>query len=334
MSRPAPLLAPDAPLLEVRGLTRHFHLKDGLTGRRTAVALGGVDLKLARGAAYGLVGESGSGKTTVARLVLRLLQPTAGQILFAGEDITSLKGEALMKLRERIQIVFQDPHASLNPRKTILFSVAEPLVIHRGLKGAALRRRVEELLEIVGLPGGFLYRYPHELSGGQKQRACIARAVALNPELLVLDEPTSALDVSVQAQVLEFLRDLKARLDLTYLFISHDLSVVRYLCDRVAVMYMGKVVEEGAVGEVFESPCHPYTESLLSAVPLPQARQPDGRIVLTGDVPSATAIPPGCAFHPRCPHRIGPVCEGKVPRLAQRSRDRAVACHLYAGDGD
>ena len=320
---------PEAPLLEVRGLTRHFHLKEGLTGQRTAVALDGIDLKLARGAAYGLVGESGSGKTTVARLILRLLQPTAGQILFAGEDITSLTGEALMKLRERIQIVFQDPHASLNPRKTILFSVAEPLVIHRGLRGAALRRQVEELLEIVGLPGGFLYRYPHELSGGQKQRACIARAVALHPELLVLDEPTSALDVSVQAQVLEFLRDLKARLDLTYLFISHDLSVVRYLCDRVAVMYMGKVVEEGAVSAVFESPSHPYTESLLSAVPLPQAKQPTGRIVLSGDVPSATAIPPGCAFHPRCPRKIGPVCETAEPRLDPKVENRTVACHLY-----
>ena len=329
MSAPATARASGEPLLELRGLIRHFRLKEGLTGHRTAVALDGIDLKLRRGAAYGLVGESGSGKTTVARLILRLLQPTSGQILFAGQDITGLKGEALMKLRERIQIVFQDPHASLNPRKTILFSVAEPLVIHRGLKGAALRRRVEELLEIVGLPGGFLYRYPHELSGGQKQRACIARAVALNPELLVLDEPTSALDVSVQAQVLEFLRDLKARLDLTYLFISHDLSVVRYLCDRVAVMYMGKVVEEGAVDAVFESPSHPYTESLLSAVPLPQAKQPAGRIVLSGDVPSATAIPPGCAFHPRCPRKIGAVCETAVPRLDPLLRDHAVACHLY-----
>ncbi|MCG8593446.1 MAG: ABC transporter ATP-binding protein [Kiloniellales bacterium] len=329
MSAPAAARAPGEPLLELRGLTRHFRLKEGLTGQRTAVALDGVDLTLRRGAAYGLVGESGSGKTTVARLILRLLQPTSGQILFAGQDITGLKGEALMKLRERIQIVFQDPHASLNPRQTILFSVAEPLVIHRGLRGPALRRRVEELLETVGLPGGFLYRYPHELSGGQKQRACIARAVALNPELLVLDEPTSALDVSVQAQVLEFLRDLKARLDLTYLFISHDLSVVRYLCDRVAVMYMGKVVEEGAVGAVFESPSHPYTESLLSAVPLPQARQPEGRIVLSGDVPSATAIPRGCAFHPRCPRRIGAVCETAVPRLDPRFQDHAVACHLY-----
>ena len=329
MSAPARAREPGEPLLELRGLTRHFRLKEGLTGHRTAVALDGIDLKLRRGAAYGLVGESGSGKTTVARLILRLLQPTSGQILFASQDITGLKGEALMKLRERIQIVFQDPHASLNPRKTILFSVAEPLVVHRRLKGSALRQRVEELLEIVGLPGGFLFRYPHELSGGQKQRACIARAVALNPELLVLDEPTSALDVSVQAQVLEFLRDLKARLDLTYLFISHDLSVVRYLCDRVAVMYMGKVVEEGTVGAVFESPSHPYTESLLSAVPLPQARQPAGRIVLSGDVPSATAIPPGCPFHPRCPRKIGPVCETAVPRLEPRSRDRAVACHLY-----
>ncbi len=319
-------------LLEIRGLTRHFRLKAGPARRRTAVALDGIDLTLRRGEAFGLVGESGSGKTTVARLILRLLRPTAGQVLFKGQDILRLEGDALMKLREKVQIVFQDPHASLNPRKTIFFSVAEPLVIHRGLKGPALQARVEELLDIVGLPGAFLYRYPHELSGGQKQRACIARAVALNPELLVLDEPTSALDVSVQAQVLEFLRDLKARLDLTYLFISHDLSVVRYLCDRVAVMYLGRIVEEGSVAAVFEEPGHPYTESLLSAVPLPQAEQPDRRIILSGDVPSATAIPAGCTFHPRCPRKIGPVCEAEAPRLDPLSRGHRVACHLHSGN--
>ncbi len=317
-----------AALLEVRGLTRHFRVRDGFRQHRTAVAVDGIDLALRAGEAYGLVGESGSGKSTVARMILRLLSPTAGTMVFRGQDITALQGEALMRLRENIQIVFQDPHASLNPRKTIFFSVAEPLVIHRGLRGTALQNRVEEVLEIVGLSGNFLYRYPHELSGGQKQRVCIARAVALDPKLLVLDEPTSALDVSVQAQVLEFLRDLKARLDLTYLFISHDLSVVRHLCDRVGVMYLGRIVEEGAVAKVFSAPDHPYTQSLLSAVPLPQAKQPAGRIVLSGDVPSPMAVPSGCAFHPRCPRKIGAVCETERPSLDSRPQGRRVACHL------
>ena len=318
-----------APLLDARGLTRHFQRREGLRRLRPVVAVDGIDLTLREGEAYGLVGESGSGKSTVARLILRLLETTGGEIRFQGKDITDLRGEALLKLRESIQIVFQDPHASLNPRKTILFSVSEPLVVHRGLKGPALRARVEELLQIVGLSGAYLYRYPHELSGGQKQRVCIARAVALDPKLLVLDEPTSALDVSVQAQVLEFLRDLKDRLGLTYLFISHDLSVVRYLCDRVGVMYLGRIVEEGPVAEVFKQPAHPYTEALLSAVPLPQARQPSGRIVLGGDIPSPQAIPAGCPFHPRCPRKIGALCEQSRPALTMDREARRVSCHLH-----
>ena len=319
---------PAGALLELRKLTRHFRQRDGLTAHRTAVAVDGIDLALQKGEAYGLVGESGSGKSTVARMILRLLAPTAGSIAFDGQDITALQGDPLMKLRENIQIVFQDPHASLNPRKTIFFSVAEPLVIHRRLRGEALQAKVEDVLEIVGLSANFLYRYPHELSGGQKQRVCIARAVALDPKLLVLDEPTSALDVSVQAQVLEFLRDLKARLDLTYLFISHDLSVVRHLCDRVGVMYLGRIVEEGPVDRVFETPGHPYTRALLSAVPMAQARQPAGRIVLSGDVPSPTAIPAGCPFHPRCPQKIGAVCETDRPPLDSKAQGVRVACHL------
>ena len=324
----APDRQPGTALLELRQLTRHFQQREGLTGHRTAVAVDGVDLALQKGEAYGLVGESGSGKSTVARMILRLLPPTAGAIAFEGQDITALRGEALMRLRENIQIVFQDPHASLNPRKTIFFSVAEPLVIHRNLKGEALQARVEEVLEIVGLSANFLYRYPHELSGGQKQRVCIARAVALDPKLLVLDEPTSALDVSVQAQVLEFLRDLKARLDLTYLFISHDLSVVRHLCERVGVMYLGRIVEEGSVARVFKEPGHPYTQALLSAVPMAQAKQPTGRIILSGDVPSPTAVPAGCPFHPRCPQKIGAICETERPSLDTKAQGYRAACHL------
>ena len=317
-------------LLELRGLTCHFRVRGGVAGHRSAIAVDRVDLTLHRGEAHGLVGESGSGKSTVARMILRLLQPTAGSIVFEGKEITQVRGDALMRLRENIQIVFQDPHASLNPRKTIFFSIAEPLVIHRGMRGMELQARVEELLDIVGLSAEFLYRYPHELSGGQKQRVCIARAVALDPKLLVLDEPTSALDVSVQAQVLEFLRELKTRLNLTYLFISHNLSVVRYLCDRVAVVYLGRIVEEGPVEAVFERPRHPYTESLLSAVPLPQAEQPNNRIVLSGDVPSPMDVPPGCAFHARCPRKIGPICETDIPPMTTSKRAGRVACHLYS----
>ena len=320
----------DETLLQLKGLTRHFKVRKRGQQRQTVIAVDQVDLTLRRGEAFGIVGESGSGKSTIARMILRLLAATSGEILFEGADVTHLGGEALMKLRENIQIVFQDPHASLNPRKTIFFSIAEPLVIHQRLGARALQSRVEALLEIVGLPSNFQYRYPHELSGGQKQRVCIARAVALNPKLLVLDEPTSALDVSVQAQVLEFLRDLKDRLNLTYLFISHDLSVVRYLCDRIGVMYLGRIVEQGPVSGVFERPDHPYTQALLSAVPLPSAVQPDTRIVLSGDAPNPAAVPPGCPFHPRCPRKIGPVCEQTRPALTEGENGRLVSCHLGA----
>ena len=255
-----------APLLDARGLTRHFQRREGLRRLRPVVAVDGIDLTLREGEAYGLVGESGSGKSTVARLILRLLETTGGEIRFQGKDITDLRGEALLKLRESIQIVFQDPHASLNPRKTILFSVSEPLVVHRGLKGPALRARVEELLQIVGLSGAYLYRYPHELSGGQKQRVCIARAVALDPKLLVLDEPTSALDVSVQAEILNLLGRLRREHGLTYILVSHNLAVIAQMCDRLAVMNAGRVVEEMSVAQLRAAePTQPYTRQLLTA---------------------------------------------------------------------
>ena len=316
-------------LLEVRDLKKHFTVKRGLFDRGSLRAVDGVDLALAPGEACGLVGESGSGKSTVARLVLRLLTPTAGRILFDGDDIAGLEERDLSSLRERMQMVFQDPHSALNPRMTVFRSIAEPLVIHRRLGGLELRNQVEELLEIVGLSRQFMYRFPHELSGGQKQRVCIARAVALRPKLLVLDEPTSALDVSVQAQILEFLTDLRERLGLTYLFISHNLAVIRYVCDRVAVMYLGRIVEEGDTATVFEQPKHPYTQALLSSVPLPQAEQPDDAIILEGDIPSPIDVPTGCPFHTRCPQKIGPVCETARPTLAPDTTGRKVACHLY-----
>ena len=317
------------PLLEVRGLTKNFEIRRGLFARASLRAVSDIDLELKAGEACGLVGESGSGKSTLARLILRLLEPTAGEIRFDGRDITTIAKHDLQQLRRRMQVIFQDPHSSLNPRKTIFKCVAEPLVIHDRMRGSPLRRRVEELLEVVGLGRGFMYRYPHELSGGQKQRVCIARAVALDPQLLVLDEPTSALDVSVQAQILEFLTDLQQRLGLTYLFISHNLAVVRHVCDRVAVMYLGQIVEQGATEAVFDRPMHPYTQALLAAVPLPQAVQDSGAIPLDGDIPSPIDLPTGCPFHTRCPQRIGPVCTERPPPLLDDGNGRQVACHLY-----
>jgi len=319
-------MAEDSPLLQLQSLGRQFRIRYGLRAYHSLRAVHDVNISLQPGEAYGLVGESGSGKSTVARMVTRLLEPSSGRILFEGRDISHNRGASLLQMRNAIQMVFQDPHASLNPRKTIFFSVAEPLVIHRKLSGRELKIQVEELLDIVGLSGQFLYRYPHELSGGQKQRICIARAVALRPKLLVLDEPTSALDVSVQAQVLEFLRELQQRLRLTYFFISHNLAVVRYLCDRVGVMYLGQIVEQGLAEKVFSAPRHPYTEALLSAVPLPQAQQPTDRMIVGGDVPSPLDPPSGCPFHPRCQRKVGPICEQTLPPLATLG-DNLVSCH-------
>jgi ABC-type glutathione transport system ATPase component len=259
--------ADPTPLLEVRGLEKHFSVRRGPFARGTVKAVDGVSFHLMPGEAMGIVGESGSGKSTVARLVLRLIEPTAGEILFEGEDITAVTGERLRRLRRQMQVVFQNPHSALNGRHTIFDAISEPLVVQDGLGGGALAARVGELMEIIRLPKTFLYRYPHELSGGQKQRVCIARAAALKPRLIVLDEPTSALDVSVQAQILAFLKELQRELGLTYLFISHNLAVVRYVCDRVVVMHLGRLVEEGSVGTVFATPREPYTKALLAAVP-------------------------------------------------------------------
>lgn len=312
------------PLLRLENLTKHYTVKRGSFATATVKAVDGISLHVMPGESLGIVGESGSGKSTVAKVLLRLTDPTAGRILFDGQDITSLSGDALRSLRRDMQIVFQNPHSALNGRHTIFDAIAEPLVVQEGLRGQPLIDRVSRLMDLVSLPRTFIYRYPHELSGGQKQRVCIARAVALKPRLLVLDEPTSALDVSVQAQILSFLKELQQELNLTYLFISHNLAVVRYLCDRVAVMYLGAVLEQGKVATVFDHPQHPYTQALIAAIPKLGATA--GHNLLSGDIPTASRMPPGCRFHTRCPEAMLPRCAAESPPLIALQPDHHCAC--------
>jgi len=317
-------------LLDVRNLKKYFPLRKGFLGGQKGFvrAVDGVSFTIGGGSSFGLVGESGSGKTTVARTILRLIEPTGGEVLLSGKDICTCSESEMKEMRRDMQMIFQDPHSSLNPRKTVFKSIAEPLVIHQGMAGGRLRERVGELLEVVGLKREHMFRYPHELSGGQKQRVGIARALSLHPKLLILDEPTSALDVSVQAQMLNFLESLQKSLSLTYLFISHNLAVIRFTCDTVGVMYLGKIVEMGEAEGVFSSPKHPYTRALVSAVPLPQGEQPEQAVYLEGDIPSATHVPSGCRFHTRCPEKIGPLCEQREPPVYYFPNGRQVSCHL------
>jgi len=315
-------------LIEAVGLTKRYDVRHGWRSRSAVRAVDAVDLSVAPGTALGLVGESGCGKSTVARLLLRLIAPSAGVVRFDGRDITDLDEAALRPLRREMQLIFQNPHAALNPRRTVFASVAEPLVVQAGLGGAALRGRVERLMDDVGLPGHFLWRYPHELSGGQKQRICIARALALEPRLVVLDEPTSALDVSVQAQILSFLADLRARRGLTYVLISHNLAVIRQVCDAVAVMYLGRIVEHGPAAAVFAAPRHPYTRALLDAVLSPRAGALP-RVALAGD-PSLPSEPTGgCRFAPRCP-QAEPACRAAEPPLDPTGPEPGASDHRVA----
>ncbi len=312
------------PLLDVRGLTQHYRTQGGGTLR----ALEYASFMLAHGEVLGIVGESGCGKSTLGRAVLRLVEPTAGQVLFEGEDILRLPRAALRRRRRDMQIVFQDPFGALNPRHRVATLIGEPLTIH-GLPGVA--ERVAELLDLVGLPPDSGRRYAHEFSGGQRQRIAIARALALSPKLLVADEPVSALDVSIQSQIINLIAELKRRMGLAMLFISHDLSVVRHVSQRIAVMYLGRIVEIGPAAAVFEHPAHPYTQALLSAVPQPPGVARRERIILEGDLPDPTDPPPGCAFHGRCRHAM-PRCAVERPALvARRSAGgvREAACHLY-----
>ena len=321
---------PVTPLLDVTDLTVHFTRRTGFFGsrRETVQAVSGVSLAIGRQETLGLVGESGCGKTTLARAVLRLVEKTSGTVRFDGQDLFALAPEELRRMRRRLQIVFQDPYASLNPRMTIGRAIREGLTIHKLAEGAAADRRVRELLEEVGLSADAADVYPHEFSGGQRQRAGIARALAVEPELLVCDEPVSALDVSVQAQVLNLLMDLQARRGLSYLFISHDLAVVRHVAPRVAVMYLGRIVEEGPAEELYARPRHPYTQALLSAVPVPDPLTKRPRIVLPGDPPSPVNPPPGCPFHPRCQHPAKDQdCVSVRPELEERAPGLRAACH-------
>jgi oligopeptide/dipeptide ABC transporter ATP-binding protein len=321
-------------LLEIKGLIKHFNVQQGLlSGRRAAVkALNGVDLKIYRGETLGIVGESGCGKSTLGRLIMRLDDPTGGEILFEGEDILSYSGNVLKNYRKKVQIIFQDPYASLNPRRTAGSTVGEPLMIYDVGERKGRGERVARLMEQVGLSREQMNRYPHEFSGGQRQRIGIARAIALNPALIIADEPVSALDVSIQAQILNLLKDLQREYGLTYLFITHDLSVVRHMSDRIAVMYMGKIVELARNHDLYEHPFHPYTMALLSAVPVPEPGRKKERMILDGDLPSAVNLPAGCTFHPRCPFRMD-VCDHVTPALNDRGGGHLAACHMegYAG---
>lgn len=329
----ADTLVASETLLDVRDLKMHFPVTRGLILQRTVGyvhAVDGVSFSIPRGMTLGLVGESGSGKTTIGRTIVRLYKPTAGQILFDDQDLSRLEGEPLRQMRRRVQMIFQDPYASLNPRFTIGSLIAEPMHIYQTGSHQEIRDRTAELLRVVGLRPEYIDRYPHEFSGGQRQRVAVARALAINPDFVIADEPVSALDVSIRAQILNLLRLLQQQLHLTYLFVSHDLSVVRHMADRIAVMYLGKIVELANRDELYAAPKHPYTKSLLSAVPIPDPliERKRQRIILSGDLPSPIHIPSGCRFHTRCPMAQS-ICRTVEPAFELKDGlDHYAACHF------
>jgi oligopeptide transport system ATP-binding protein len=314
-------------LLFLNNLFKIFPVKAGMGKTLAATAVDGVTLSVARGEAVGLVGESGCGKSTLGRLALRLLEPTSGSVHFEGKDLSTLDKQELRALRKDMQIIFQDPFASLNPRMRILEIITEPLVIHGLARKSELEKKGSALLEKVGLAADALLRYPHEFSGGQRQRVGIARALASGPSFIVADEPVSALDVSVQAQIINLLEDLRDEMKLSFLFIAHDLNIVRHFSDRVVVMYLGKIMESAPSEEIYRNPSHPYTEALLADIPVPDPTVKKKHILLKGDIPSPTQIPPGCRFHTRCIYRFEP-CDKIVPRTTDLGGGHFVDCHL------
>ncbi|NOU99460.1 dipeptide ABC transporter ATP-binding protein [Paenibacillus sp. LMG 31457] len=324
------LESPDDRILEVKGLKKHYPIKKGVFSRQVGAvkAVDGVDFHIRRGETLGIVGESGCGKSTMARLVIRLLQATEGSIHFEGRELTNLSSNELRDVRKHIQMIFQDPYASLNPKWTIKRTLLEPMKVNGVMNKGEREDRLTELLENVGLNSSYMNRYPHEFSGGQRQRIGIARALVLNPKLIIADEPVSALDISIQAQVINLLQDLQEQYSLTYMFISHDLSVVEHISDRVAVMYLGKIVELGDKKTLFDSPKHPYTMALMSAVPQVHESSSRERIILRGDVPSPSAPPSGCSFRTRCVSCMD-ICQSVSPELKEWKPGQYVACHLY-----
>jgi oligopeptide transport system ATP-binding protein len=324
-------------LVQIRDLQMHFPVTKGIILQRqvgAVKAVDGVSFNIKKGETLGLVGESGCGKSTTGRAILQLYRPTAGSVVFQGTDLTKLKGEEMRRMRRKVQMIFQDPYASLNPRMTVGDIIGEPIKVHNLRQGKEVRTRVQELLQLVGLNPYFINRYPHEFSGGQRQRIGVARALAVEPEFVVCDEPVSALDVSIQAQIINLLEELQEQFGLTYLFIAHDLSVVRHISDRVAVMYLGKMMELADRNAIYDDPLHPYTKALLSAVPVPDPviEKKRERIILTGDVPSPINPPSGCHFHTRCPYAME-VCSKIEPRFVDQGGGHYVACHLYPNSG-
>ena len=317
-------------IIEAENVKKYFPIKGGVFSKIVGYvkAVDDVSLKIEKGTCMALVGESGCGKTTFGRVLLKLIEPDAGKILFEGKDLAKVKGKKLREMRKDMQMVFQDPNSSLDPRFTVKNIIGEPFSNFTNIKGEKLVKRILELLNLVGLKKEHLYRYPHEFSGGQRQRIAVARAIALDPKFIVLDEPTSALDVSVQAKILNLFQDLQEKFDLSYLFITHDLSVAKHMADNIGVMYVGKLVETSATEPLFEEPLHPYTQALLSAIPVADPEYKVERIILKGDVPSPANPPSGCRFHPRCPKAME-ICSKEEPELKKVGDGRLVACHLY-----